>query len=69
MHQTCYNTPNLLNIHIKFHTAPQNPQCTKYRNFLIIWNNMIYNGKRNYKQKEDETYEIHDVTYHKLGKN
>jgi len=30
---------------------------------------MIYNGKRNYKQKEDETYEIHDVTYHKLGKN
>lgn len=29
---------------------------------------MIYNGERNYKQKEGETYEIHDVTHHKLKK-
>ena len=30
---------------------------------------MIYNGKSHYKQKEGETYEIHDVTHRKLGKN
>jgi len=57
-HQTCYHTPILLNIHIKFQIAPQIHQLTKYRNFIIIWNKMIYSGKRNYQQKEGETYEI-----------